>query len=110
MPQPRTVSARAPRAAADGCSSDAKWESCPGAVSEYSLRLEVARRGSYGPETQMIFHGRKIAVVVQQGVAVLDAEGADYDVGGLADRDAEISQLAIIAGSARSQIGVQERH
>jgi hypothetical protein len=46
----------------------------------------------------MRLHRRKIAVIVQQRMAPFDAEGADDDVGGLADRDAQFSQLAIVAG------------
>ncbi len=41
---------------------------------------------------------------------MLDAERADDDVGCLADRDASLSQLAIIAGGARGKIGIQKRH
>ncbi len=38
-------------------------------------------------KTEMILHRRKIAVIVQQRVTMLDAECADDDVGCLADRD-----------------------
>ena len=41
---------------------------------------------------------------------MLDAEGADDDVGRLANRDAQISQLAIVPGGARGKGGIQERH
>ena len=54
----------------------------------------------------MGLHGLKIAVIVNQGVTTFDAEGADDDVGGLADRDAEVPQLAIVAGRARRKIGI----
>jgi len=57
----------------------------------------------------MLLHRRKIAVIVQQRMATFDAEGADDDVGGLADCDAQFSQLAIVAGGTRGQVGVQER-
>jgi hypothetical protein len=57
----------------------------------------------------MHLHRRKIAVIVQQRMATFDAEGADDDVSGLADRDAEFSQLAIVAGGTRCQVGVQKR-
>ena len=56
----------------------------------------------------MLLHRREIAVIVQQGVAMFDAEGADDDVGRLADRDAQFSQLAIIPGSARREISIQK--
>jgi len=41
---------------------------------------------------------------------MLDAECADDDVGRLADRDAQFSQLAIVPGGARGKIGIQKRH
>ena len=58
----------------------------------------------------MRLHRRKIAVIVEQRVAVFDTKGTDDNVGGLADRDAEFSQFAIIPGGARGQIGIQKRH
>lgn len=61
-------------------------------------------------ETEIFFHRLKIAIVVQQGVTVLDAKSADDDIGRLADCDAASSQLTIIAGGARGQINVQEGH
>src|SRR5258708_7946086 len=61
-------------------------------------------------ETEMLLHRREIAVIVQQRVAMLDAEGPDNDIGRLADRDAQLSQLAIVSGSARGKIGIEERH
>lgn len=41
---------------------------------------------------------------------MLDAEGADDDVRGLADRDAQSPQRAIISGGATSEIDIQKRH
>ena len=61
-------------------------------------------------ETEMFLHRREIAVIVQQRVAMLDAECADDEVGRLADRDAQLSQLAIVPGGARGEIGIQKRH
>lgn len=58
----------------------------------------------------MFLHGTKIAVVVQQKVPVFDGVGADYDIGGLADRDAEPAQRATVSGSSRGKVRVQERH
>jgi hypothetical protein len=55
----------------------------------------------------MLLHRREVAVVVQQRVAVFNAERADDDVRGLADRYAQVSQLAIIAGGVRGEIGVE---
>src|SRR5260370_42048581 len=51
-------------------------------------------------KTKMFLHRREISVIVQQRVAMLDAEGADDDVGRLADRDAQFSELAIVPGGA----------
>ncbi len=58
----------------------------------------------------MLLHGRKITIVVQQGVVVLDAESADDNVGRLADRDAQSSQGAVITGGADGEIRAQEMH
>jgi hypothetical protein len=44
----------------------------------------------------MRLDGLKIAVPVQPGVTLFDAEGADDDVGSFPDRDAQGSQLAIV--------------
>ena len=67
----------------------------------YSERREAGGGGLHDLETKMLLHGRKIAVIVQQRVAMFDAEGADDDVGCLPDRDAQFSQLAIISGGTR---------
>lgn len=40
-------------------------------------------------EAKMRLHGLEVAVIVQQDVTTFDAEGADDDVGGFSDRDAE---------------------
>ena len=58
----------------------------------------------------MLLHREEIAIVMQQQVVMFDTERANNNVGGLSDRDAEVSQFAIVPGSTRSQIGVQERH
>ncbi len=39
-------------------------------------------------ETEMLLHGRKITVIVEQHVVILDAESADDQGGRFADRDA----------------------
>jgi hypothetical protein len=76
------------------------------------MRLKTRSKGddSRDPEAKMLLHGRKVAVVVEQRMAMFDAKGADDNAGGLADCDAQFSQLAIIASGTRSQIGAQERH
>src|SRR5260370_41583289 len=61
-------------------------------------------------KTEMFLHRREIAVIVQQRMAILDAEGTNDNVGRLANRDAQISQLAIVPGGARGKGGIQERH
>ena len=58
----------------------------------------------------MLLHERKIAVVVQQRAAMLDAKRADDDVRGLPDRYAEFPQFTTVPGGARGQIGIEERH
>jgi hypothetical protein len=58
----------------------------------------------------MFLHWRKIAVVVQQRVMVLDAVGGDDDVSRLSDRNSQSPQLAIISGGTRRKIGIQKRH
>ncbi len=61
-------------------------------------------------EAEMFLHRREITVIVQQRVAMLDAESADDDIGRLADRDAQPPQRAIIPGGARSEIAIQKPH
>ena len=58
----------------------------------------------------MLLHRRKISVVMQQPMAVLDAERADDEVCCFADRNAQFSQRAVIPGGARGEIGIQQRH
>ncbi len=58
----------------------------------------------------MFLHWRKIAIIVQQRVMMFDAEGADDDVGCLADRNAQFPQLAIISRGTRGEGRVQKRH
>ena len=58
----------------------------------------------------MFLHRREIPVVVQQQVATLDAESADDDVGGVPNRNAQLSQFAIVAGCTRSKIAIQQWH
>ena len=57
----------------------------------------------------MFLHQSKIAVVMQQGVAVLDAVGTDDDVRGLADRDTERTELTVIPCHTWSQVGIEQR-
>ena len=70
----------------------------------------VRSAASRGDEAEMLLHRSKIAVVMQQGAATLDAKRRDDDVRGLANRDAEVSQLAIIPGGSWGEIGVEKRH
>ena len=58
----------------------------------------------------MGFHRHKITIIVKQSVAMFDAEGADDDVDCLTDRDAPVSQHAIIPCRSRSELAVQHRH
>ena len=52
--------------------------------------------GSHDHKAQMPFHGREVAVIVEQGMTVFDAEGPDDEIGGLADRNAQFAQFAIV--------------
>jgi hypothetical protein len=65
---------------------------------------------SRGHETKIFLHRCEIAVIMQQGMAMLDAKGADNDIGRLADRDAQRSQLAIIPSDARRKIAIEKRY
>jgi hypothetical protein len=56
---------------------------------------------SYALETEMLLHRREISVVMQQRVSVFEAESADDDADGLADRDAQFSQLAAVPSGER---------
>ena len=58
----------------------------------------------------MFLHGGKIAVVMQQRTAPLDAKRADDDVVRLADRYSHISETTIVPRRARCEIGVEQRH
>ena len=58
----------------------------------------------------MLLHRRKIAIVMQQRAATLDAKRADDDVVRLADRYSHISETTIVPRGARREIGVEERH
>ncbi len=58
----------------------------------------------------MLLHRDEIAVVMQQSVSMFDAESADDEVGGLANGNAQFSQLAIISSSERGQVGSQQRY
>ena len=54
----------------------------------------------------MLLHGREIAIVVQQSAMTFDAERADDDVRGLADRDAEIPSQSSRAASGGHLVAV----
>jgi hypothetical protein len=54
----------------------------------------------------MLLHGREIAVIVQQGVTMLDAEGADDDVGGFPNGDPQVSESTVILSGAGRQVSV----
>ena len=53
----------------------------------------------------MLLHERKISVVMQQPMVVLDAECADDEVCSLANRNAQISQRAVIPSDSRREVG-----
>ncbi|MGH7100255.1 MAG: hypothetical protein ACREE4_21770 [Stellaceae bacterium] len=81
-----------------------------------NLRLAVhserreAGGGLHGLEAKMLLHRYKIAVIVQQRVAMFDAKGADDNVGCVPDRNPQFSQRAVISGRAGGQIGIKKRH
>ena len=58
----------------------------------------------------MLFHGHKIAIVVQQCAAAFNAKRADNDVVRLVDLYAHISQPAIVPRRARGKVCDEERH
>jgi hypothetical protein len=58
----------------------------------------------------MLLHERKISGVMQQPMVVLDAECADDEVCSLANRNAQISQRAVIPSDSRREVGPQKRH
>jgi hypothetical protein len=66
--------------------------------------------GSHDLEAKMLLHRCKIAVIVQQRMTMLDAKGADDDVGCFPDRDAQFSQPAMVPGGASGQMGIQKAH
>lgn len=73
-------------------------------------RRAAEAAGLHDLQTKMLLHRYKIAVIVQQHMAMFDAKGADDNVGCFPDRDAQFSQLAVISGDTRGQIGIQKRH
>lgn len=58
-----------------------------GAIGRAAIEVAVSRNH----KTQMLLHRRKIAVIVQQRVVMLDAEGAYDDVGRFADSETQLS-------------------
>lgn len=58
----------------------------------------------------MLLHRIEVAIVVQQGVMVRDAEGGDDEVGGFADGNAEGAQRAVMLRRLHRQIRAQQRH
>src|ERR1700734_1523791 len=58
----------------------------------------------------MLLHERKISVVMEQPMVVLDAECADDEVCCLANRNAQISQRAVLPSDWRREVGLQKRH
>jgi hypothetical protein len=65
---------------------------------------------SHDLESKMTLHGRKVTVIVEQGMTMLDAEGPDDEIGGLADRNTQFPQLAIVPCGVGGQFSVQELH
>lgn len=57
-----------------------------------AARHSVVRTSLYGLETEVFYHRGKVAVIVQEFVAVLDAECTDNDVDGLTNRNPTLSQ------------------
>ena len=58
-------------------------------------RAARPRRASGGSQTEEANHWFEIAIVVQQQVATLDAEGADDKIDRLADRAAAAAEKAV---------------
>lgn len=59
---------------------------------------------SYDLQPQPGGHGVEVAVVVEQGVAARDAEGADQQVDDAADRDTLGAQAAMVQGGGDGDV------
>ena len=68
------------------CPPNGEWLAIRFRLGTYLPKIPTASLIDH--QTEMLFHRREIAVVVQQRVMMLDAERADDDVGCLAHRDA----------------------
>src|SRR3984893_14079306 len=73
-------------------------------------KLRLSRRHRQLDQPEMARHGMEIAIVVEQGPAVLDAPGADQEVDGLADSDPAPAQGAEIARRRDSDRVAGHRH
>src|SRR6266478_2453854 len=73
-------------------------------------RAARPRRVSGGSQTEKANHGLEIAIIVQQQVATLDAEGADDKIDRIADRAAPAAEKAVIRRRFDRQVGVEQRH
>jgi hypothetical protein len=69
-----------------------------------------SRRASGGSQTEKPNHWFDIAIVVQQQVATLDAEGPDDKIDRLADRAAPAAEKAVVRRRLNRQVGVEQRH
>ena len=54
-------------------------------------------------QTEVVFEGVEVAVVVEEGVAFGDAEGGDNAVDGLADGNAACAEETVVVGRGYSQ-------
>ena len=73
-------------------------------------RAARPRLVSGGSQTEKANHWFEIAIVLQQQVATLDAEGADDKIDRLADRAAPAAEKAVVRRRFDRQVGVEQRH
>ena len=60
-------------------------------------------------QSEKTLHRLEIPVAVQQGVAALDAEGADGEVDRLADRDPAPAQETVVRSGFNREIPIEQR-
>src|SRR6266446_10338195 len=73
-------------------------------------RAARPQRASGGSQTEEANHWFEIAIIVQQQVATLDAEGADDKIDRLTDRAAPAAEKAMVRRRFDRQVGVEQRH
>ena len=73
-------------------------------------RAACPRRASDGSQTEEANHWFEIAIIVQQQVATLDAEGADDKIDRLADRAAPAAEKTEVRRRSDCQVWVEQRH